>query len=759
MYRGAISVGLYDSAICMGIAMKPRYVLQAVLPLVLILGGIWGYVNLIQPGHKVNQPFADEPPAIPAGQPVPAVLEANPRLLAVAARIGNAPTASIVFCASADGRFYATADTAIYTQGKRYPMRLWDAKTGNQLRMIDGNMVAVLAAAFSPDGTVLATGGMDDTLRLWDTATGQQMSQHRHRGHVYAIAWSKDGKFIATGSDDVKLWNVKQGQVVRDFQRPPPKPKQYELFMHVALSPDGKLVASQSDVLIRVWDIASGEQRLAIEKTVVSGFGDWRLERVFSFSADSKRLLATIMDERQLRAWDTTTGQVLDEPALKGVSGRQAISSDSRWLAWSNYGPIQVRDLALGKNIGVFPAHAVTSMAFSGDAKRLLVTSLRSDLLEYDAGTGKVTNTFIEAFQRIIGLASGSKGQVIALTTEWHEWTAANLPRPLQLRDWEVGTARELKRTDLVLQGRERPVQLSSDGKLLLTVDHANIIRVWNAVEAKPLATIDANWDALRQSSSHRFSPDGKKIVGLTSKAVHRSEDGEFVSSIAIWDVVTGKLTDHVKCSMTDTVAFTIDGERVIAGPSIQSDARLDGKLRVWDPKTGKIVKVIALPMEISELHGSTPINAKVELVTHIEPSPDGKWLAVVEEVLTPVNPRRGEGPPPWPQKPRWYVKIVDLATGLEKAVLPAGGPEREGAGLPYGLPNMPPVAWSGNSKWVATGHDANVAVCDVTTWTIKRSTQGHQKPATALHWLENDQLVSASADGTIILWDPAKGP
>jgi WD40 repeat protein len=285
---------------------------MGVLALVLVLGGIWGFGNRMPPRHEVAQPFADDPPAIPPGQPVPTILDVNPQALLVASRIGNGPTYPIVFCASPDGRFYATADAVNYVAGIRYPMRLWDAKTGKELRKIDGNTIAVLAAAFSPDGTVLATGGMDDTLRLWDTATGKQISEHRHYGHVFSISWSQDGQFIATGSNDVTLWDVKQGKVVREFQRPPPPPKQSEFFMHVALSPDGRMVAGQSDELIRLWEIASGEQRLAIEKTVVSQFGDCRLERVFAFSSDSKKLMATVTDERRLQAWDTITGKLLD---------------------------------------------------------------------------------------------------------------------------------------------------------------------------------------------------------------------------------------------------------------------------------------------------------------------------------------------------------------------------------------------------------------------------------------------------------------
>jgi WD40 repeat protein len=763
--------------------MMTRLALLVVLPIVVALGAVWCFASLIRPDNefdgvgrqplqfgnvgnapdqKLFQRVDDEPPAIPPGRPVPAVLDASPQPLRFTGRFGNAPTYPIVYCASADGRFYATADTCIFASGG-YPMRLWDAKTGKQLRLIDGNRKSVLAAAFSPDGAVLATGGMDNTLRLWDTATGQQISEHGHYGQVYSIAWSQDGKFIATGSNDVKLWDIKQGKVVRNFLRPPPQPNRNEYFMQVVLSPDGRMVASQSEQFFRLWEIASGQQRFAIQKQAVSVLGD-PLKRAFGFSADSKKLMATPTDARQLQSWDTIMGQKVAELALEGSLGPEELSSDGKWLAWNDRGIIRVRNLVLGKNVQALPKvpwdYPVSSFVFSGDAKRLLVASRLSDLVEYDVVTGKVTVPFIEAFQPVIGLASASKGQFIALTAEqgWVKrgWPYCDSPRPLQFRDWDVGSARELKRASLILKGPDLPLRLSTDGKLLLTYEPYKTIRVWDAAQVKTIATIEANWITPQRSSSLRFSPDAKKIVGLIENPLCSTADKEFLS-IAIWNVATGQRTSHINASpATLSVAFTTDGENVLAySVHIEYGGRVTGKIYVRDVKADKIVKVIALALEFPEPREAWPS----AFVTHIEPSPDGKWLAVGEGLLTPVI-RHTERPGSGPWLPRWYVKIVDTTTGLEKAVLPAGGAEREGMGLPNELPNMPlPMAWSRDSKWVATGHNAKVAVCDVMTWRTKLSTQEHQRQVTALHWLENGQLASGSGEGTIMLWDPAKGP
>jgi WD40 repeat protein len=68
----------------------------------------------------------------------------------------------------------------------------------------------VLAVAFSPDGTRLATGSDDNRARVWDAASGQQLLEVRHGKRVRAVAFSPDGTRLATGSDDksVQIWSV-----------------------------------------------------------------------------------------------------------------------------------------------------------------------------------------------------------------------------------------------------------------------------------------------------------------------------------------------------------------------------------------------------------------------------------------------------------------------------------------------------------------------------------------------------------------------
>ena len=111
----------------------------------------------------------------------------------------------------------------------------------------------VAAVAFSPDGKPLATGGNDATVRRWDTATGQPHGPPLtgHTGTVWWVAFSPDGKLLASGGGDgtVRLWDTVTGQ-----PHGPPLTGHTGAVNGVAFSPDGALLASaSSDTIVRLW--------------------------------------------------------------------------------------------------------------------------------------------------------------------------------------------------------------------------------------------------------------------------------------------------------------------------------------------------------------------------------------------------------------------------------------------------------------------------------------------------------------------------
>ena len=258
-------------------------------------------------------------------------------------------------------------DNGFCNQGR---ITLWDVASRQPVQTLVGHRDYVSRVAFSPDGKILASGSWDRTILLWDAESNQPLGTPLwgHTSSVNSLAFSPDGKVFASGGGDnaVILWDVKPRQ---------PIGQQYELghnLFSAAVSPDGKHFATGSESTVFLWDT----QPTAPTRRELIGHNN--IVNALAFSPDSKTL-ATGSHDTSIILWDVETGQPKGRPLLghKELINALAFSPDGKTLASGSWDDTiivwDVSDPVNPVNLATLAGSSedVISLAFSPDGKIL----------------------------------------------------------------------------------------------------------------------------------------------------------------------------------------------------------------------------------------------------------------------------------------------------------------------------------------------------------------------------------------------------
>ncbi|MCI0456777.1 MAG: protein kinase, partial [Gemmataceae bacterium] len=368
------------------------------------------------------------------------------------------------------------------------------------LLTLKGHTGNVWSVAFSPDGKRLASASSDKSVKVWEAQTGQELfSLQGHTDRVWSVAFNRDGKRLASASGDktVKVWNAQTGQELLTFKGHTGEVRS------VTFSPDGKRLASGSGTWdatkqvyvageVKVWEAQTGQELLTLKGHTE---GVWSV----AFSPDGKRLASGSWDNT-VKVWEAQTGQEL--LSLKGQVGYPqgvTFSPDGKHLASALQDrTVKVWDSQTGQELLSLKGHTrgISGVAFSPDGKRLASASRDRTLKVWDSQTG----------QELLSL-KGHSGMVWSLAFSPDGKRLASASEDGTVKIWDATTSPE----DRFFSGHTSyvtGVASSPDGKRLASASDDRTVKVWDAQTGQELLSLQGN---IGRVLGVAYSPDGKR--------------------------------------------------------------------------------------------------------------------------------------------------------------------------------------------------------------------------------------------------------
>ncbi|KAG8739326.1 hypothetical protein FRC10_005784 [Ceratobasidium sp. 414] len=564
----------------------------------------------------------------------------------------------------------------------------WHVGTGPLVGRLFYRCTSIRSVAYSPDGAYIASGSDDQTVRIWDAQTGQPVGQtlNGHTDSILSVAYSPDGAYIASGSDDetVRIWDARTGRPVGQ-----PLNGHIRSVQSVVYSPNGAYIASGSyDRTIQIWDAQTGQP---VGQPLNGHTG---AVRSVAYSPDGA-YVASGSSDKTVRIWEAQTGRPVGQP-LNGHTGSiqsVAYSPNSAYIASaSGDKTVRIWDAQTGQPVGQpLNGHTgwVRSVAYSPNGAYI---------------------------------ASGSDDKTVRI---WDAQTGQPVGQPLN------------GHTDWILS-----VAYSPDGAYIASGSPHNIVRIWDAQTGQPVG---------QPLGGHRgsilsvaYSPDGAYIAS-----------GSVDSTVRIWDTQTGHLVGQPLSSHTSwiqSVAYSPDGAYIASGSK-------DKAVRIWDAQTGQPV--------------GQPLKGHTESIVSVAYSPDGAYIAsgsddktiriwdahTSQPVGQPLNGHTG--------------RILSVAYSPDGAYIASGSSHNTvriwdtQTGQPVGQPlnghtgSIQSVAYSPDGAHIASGSDdKTVRIWDARTGQpVGQPLNGHTGSIQSVAYSpDGAHIASGSGDKSVRIWDARTG-
>jgi WD40 repeat protein len=432
---------------------------------------------------------------------------------------------------------------------------------------ITASTVSIPGIAFSPDNR-LAVACADNQLRVWDVGAAELKevsTLNAHEKGLSSVAWSHDGKILASGSTDmtIKLWTLGEGGL-KETAQIAGHPGAVTV---LAFNPSGSVLAAGCpDGSVRLWSMPVGSKA---KERLLFGYPKSGAVNSLSFS-NTGQMLAAAYGDNTARLWSVAGTKAIERFKLDGhagpVTGITYAPGNRTLLTGSSDWTVRSWDLAGKPTQRQEPwSHLsyVHAVAFSPDCLTLASGSQDSVLRLWDMARAEPrTRNFLKGDSiPLYAVAFSPDGKFVAAGGAG-----------TQVRQWEASTGRSLRPCPSPGGAAVYNVAYGPDGKQLFFATQANLL-VYDAEKAVERMRITGHESRIHQGA---FSPDGR--YGLTGSGQPLYKDGKLVIDaqmravyvdcfFKLWDLESGRelYCDKSPTLPVSSVAFSADSKQAFS--------------------------------------------------------------------------------------------------------------------------------------------------------------------------------------------------